>query len=329
MHILIIGAAGMVGRKLTAALVKSGTVGGKQIDKLTLADVITPDAVDFSGEVATTAADLSAPGVAETLIAGRPDLIFHLAAIVSGEAEADFDKGYRINMDGTRYLLEAIRQEGMRNAPYVPRLVFTSSIAVFGAPFPEAIGDEFFSTPLTSYGTQKAICELLLNDYSRKGFVDGIGIRLPTITVRPGKPNLAASGFFSNILREPLSGKEAVLPVSRDVRHWFASPRAAIGFLLHAAEIDSSKLGWRRTVSAPGLSATVGEEIEALRRVAGDDVVALIREEPDPKIISIVDGWPRNFDARRATELGFKAESSMDEIIRAHIEDELGGKIGG
>ena len=319
----------MVGRKLTAALVKSGTVGGKQIDRLTLADVITPDAVDFSGEVATTAADLSAPGVAETLIAGRPDLIFHLAAIVSGEAEADFDKGYRINMDGTRYLLEAIRQEGMRNAPYVPRLVFTSSIAVFGAPFPEAIGDEFFSTPLTSYGTQKAICELLLNDYSRKGFVDGIGIRLPTITVRPGKPNLAASGFFSNILREPLSGKEAVLPVSRDVRHWFASPRAAIGFLLHAAEIDSSKLGWRRTVSAPGLSATVGEEIEALRRVAGDDVVALIREEPDPKIISIVDGWPRNFDARRATELGFKAESSMDEIIRAHIEDELGGKIGG
>ena len=319
----------MVGRKLTAALVKSGTVGGKQIDKLTLADVITPDAVDFSGEVATTAADLSAPGVAETLIAGRPDLIFHLAAIVSGEAEADFDKGYRINMDGTRYLLEAIRQEGMRNAPYVPRLVFTSSIAVFGAPFPEAIGDEFFSTPLTSYGTQKAICELLLNDYSRKGFVDGVGIRLPTITVRPGKPNLAASGFFSNILREPLSGKEAVLPVSRDVRHWFASPRAAIGFLLHAAEIDSSKLGWRRTVSAPGLSATVGEEIEALRRVAGDDVVALIREEPDPTIISIVDGWPRNFDARRATELGFKAESSMDEIIRAHIEDELGGKIGG
>ena len=319
----------MVGRKLTAALVKSGTVGGKQIDRLTLADVITPDAVDFSGEVATTAADLSAPGVAETLIAGRPDLIFHLAAIVSGEAEADFDKGYRINMDGTRYLLEAIRQEGMRNAPYVPRLVFTSSIAVFGAPFPEAIGDEFFSTPLTSYGTQKAICELLLNDYSRKGFVDGVGIRLPTITVRPGKPNLAASGFFSNILREPLSGKEAVLPVSRDVRHWFASPRAAIGFLLHAAEIDSSKLGWRRTVSAPGLSATVGEEIEALRRVAGDDVVALIREEPDPKIISIVDGWPRNFDARRATELGFKAESSMDEIIRAHIEDELAGKIGG
>lgn len=329
MHILIIGAAGMVGRKLTAALVKSGSVKGQDIARLTLADVVAPEApAGFSGAVDTIAADLSAQGTAEQLVAGRPDLIFHLAAIVSGEAEADFDKGYRINLDGTRYLLEAIRQEGLRDT-YLPRLVFTSSIAVFGAPFPEAIGDEFFNTPLTSYGTQKAICELLLNDYSRKGFVDGIGIRLPTITVRPGKPNLAASGFFSNILREPLSGKEAVLPVSRDVRHWFASPRAAIGFLLHAAEMDSNQLGWRRTISAPGLSATVGEEIEALRRVAGDEIVGLIREEPDPTIIGIVDGWPRNFDTQRALALGFTAESSMDEIIRVHVEDELGGKIGG
>lgn len=329
MHVLIIGAAGMVGRKLTAALLKAGQLGGKALSKLTLTDVIEPQTVAFSGSVETSAADLSVPGTAETLVAGRPDVIFHLAAIVSGEAEADFDKGYRINMDGTRNLLEAIRQEGLRTGPYLPRLVFTSSIAVFGAPFPEAIGDEFFSTPLTSYGTQKAICELLLNDYSRKGFVDGVGIRLPTIAVRPGKPNLAASGFFSNILREPLSGIEAVLPVSRDVRHWFASPRAAVGFLIHAAEMDSSALGWRRTVSAPGLSATVGEEIEALRRVAGDKAVSLIKEVPDPTIIRIVDGWPRNFDTRRAIKLGFVAESSMDEIIRVHIEDELGGKIGG
>ncbi len=328
MHILIIGAAGMVGRKLTSALVKAGQVGGKAIGKFTLADVIEPARVDFSGDVVTVASDVSAPGEAAKLVASRPDLIFHLAAIVSGEAEADFDKGYRINLDGMRFLLEAIRHEGMKSA-YVPRLVFTSSIAVFGAPFPEAISDEFFSTPLTSYGTQKAICELLLNDYSRKGFVDGVGIRLPTITVRPGKPNLAASGFFSNILREPLSGKEAVLPVAKDVRHWFASPRAAIGFLIHAAEMDSSKLGWRRTVSAPGLSATVGEEIEALRRVAGDRVAGLIKEVPDETIVRIVAGWPRNFDAKRAIGLGFKAESSMDEIIRIHIEDELGGKIGG
>ena len=328
MHVLIIGAAGMNGWKLTAALLKSGTLAGKALTRLTLADVIEPKAPAFKGAVETIAADLSAPGVATSLAAKRPDVIFHLAAIVSGEAEADFDKGYRINMDGTRYLLEAIRQEGVKSA-YLPRLVFTSSIAVFGAPFPEAIGDEFFSTPLTSYGTQKAIDELLLNDYSRKGFVDGVGVRLPTITVRPGKPNAAASGFFSNILREPLAGKEAILPVSKDVRHWFASPRACIGFLIHAAEIDGRLLGWRRTVSAPGLSATVGEEIEALRRVAGDKAVALIKDVPDPTIIRIVDGWARNFDTRRALDLGFTADTDFDEIVRIHVEDELGGKIGG
>jgi len=325
MHVLIIGAAGMVGRKLGAALAKAGRVGARDITGVTLADVIEPASLGLPNEN-RVATDLSAPGAAAALVSSRPDLIFHLAAIVSGEAEADFDKGYRINLDGTRYLLEAIRQEGLKS-PYLPRLVFTSSIAVFGAPFPDAIGDEFFSTPLTSYGTQKAIGELLLNDYSRKGFVDGIGIRLPTITVRPGKPNKAASGFFSNILREPLSGQEAVLPVSRDVRHWFASPRAAVGFLLHAASLDTAKLGWRRTLSAPGLSATVGDEIEALRRVAGDKAVALIREEPDATIAKIVEGWPRNFDTRRAESLGFTAEKNFDEIIRIHIEDELGGRV--
>ena len=326
MHILIIGAAGMVGRKLTAGLVRAGQVGGKEIVKLTLTDVIKPEPVPRAGAVETITVDLSAPGTAQALIASRPDLIFHLAAIVSGEAEADFEKGYRINLDGTHLLLEAIRLEGI-NRPYFPKLVFTSSIAVFGAPFPEAIGDEFFATPLTSYGTQKAIAELLLNDYSRRGFVDGIGIRLPTIVIRPGKPNLAASGFFSNILREPLSGQEAVLPVSRDVRHWFASPRAAVGFLLHAAELETQTLGWRRTLSAPGLSAIVGEEIEALRRVAGDKAVRLIREEADERIIKMVAGWPRNFDAHRAISLGFRAETSFDDIIRIHIEDELGGHI--
>ena len=328
MHILVIGAAGMVGRKLTDALVKAGEVGGKGIERLTLADIVAAGKPSFGGAVETIATDLSAPGAAAALVGKRPDLIFHLAAIVSGEAEADFEKGYRINLDGTRELLEAIRKESVKS-PYKPRLVFTSSIAVFGAPFPEAIGDEYFSTPLTSYGTQKAIGELLLNDYSRKGFLDGVGIRLPTIVVRPGKPNAAASGFFSNILREPLVGQEAVLPVSRDVRHWFASPRAAVGFLLHAATMDTAALGWRRTITAPGLTATVGEEIEALRRAAGDKAVALIREEPNETIVRIVAGWPRNFDARCALALGFKAESSMDEIIRAHVEDELGGKIGG
>ncbi len=328
MHILVIGAAGMVGRKLTDRLVADSHIAERAIDALTLVDVVEPAApTGFSGRVETITADLSAPGAAETLAQRRPDLIYHLAAIVSGEAEADFDKGYRINLDGTRFLFEAIRQEGLK-APYRPRVVFTSSIAVFGAPFPTRIHDEFFSTPLTSYGTQKAIGELLLSDYSRRGFFDGIGIRLPTICVRPGKPNKAASGFFSGILREPLAGHEAVLPVSEDVRHWFASPRAAVGFLIHAATIDTEPLGGRRNISLPGLSATVKEEIEALRRVAGDKAVKLIRHEPDPAIIRIVEGWAQDFDTRRAEALGFRAETSFDAIVRAHVEDELGGAVG-
>jgi D-erythronate 2-dehydrogenase len=328
MHILIIGAAGMVGRKLTDRLLRDGRIGSQAIDQLSLIDVITPEKPkSFGGNLTARGADLSEPGIAADIIAKRADIIVHLAAIVSGEAEADFDRGYRINLDATRALFEAIRQQGMKS-PYVPRLVFTSSIAVFGAPFPEKIGDEFFTTPLTSYGTQKAIGELLLSDYSRRGFFDGIGIRLPTICVRPGKPNKAASGFFSNILREPLAGHEAVLPVDDKVRHWHASPRAAVSFLLHAMSMDLSVLGARRNLTLPGLSATVGEQIEALRRIAGDKAVRLIRREPDPVIGKIVSGWPQNFDARRAAALGFQAEKTFDEIIRIHIEDELGGKIG-
>jgi D-erythronate 2-dehydrogenase len=321
--ILITGGTGMVGRKLADRLAADGHIGGKPISSLTLHDVVAgPRPPDPSFPVDSVVSDLSVLGKAERLVASRPDLIFHLAAIVSGEAEQDFDKGYRVNVDGTRYLLEAVRKAGNR-----PRLVFTSSIAVYGAPFPDAIGDEFFHTPLTSYGTQKAIGELLLADYTRKGFLDGIGIRLPTICVRPGPPNKAASGFFSNIIREPLAGRDAVLPVSEEIRHWFASPRAAVGFLLHAAAIDGAKVGPRRNLTMPGLSATVGEQIAALKKIAGDEVAARIRREPDPLIMNIVEGWPRNFEARRATELGFKAESSFDEIVRIHIEDELGGKI--
>jgi D-erythronate 2-dehydrogenase len=323
MRILIIGGAGMVGRKLAERLAKDGRLGSKEISHLTLQDVVAaekPAGAKFAVEIVT--GDLSDPASAPKLVASKPDVIFHLAAIVSGEAEVEFDKGYRINMDGTRYLLEAVRQAGHK-----PRVVFTSSIAVFGAPFPDKIGDEFFTTPLTSYGTQKAIGELLLADYTRKGFLDGVGIRLPTICVRPGKPNKAASGFFSNIMREPLAGLEANLPVSEEVRHWHASPRAAVGFLVHAATIDGAKIGPRRNLSMPGLSVTVGEQIAALRKVAGDKVVARITRIPDPAIVKIVDGWPRNLDTKRAQVLGFKAESSFEEIIRIHIEDELGGRI--
>jgi nucleoside-diphosphate-sugar epimerase len=325
MHVLVIGAAGMVGRKLVTRIMAEGGIGGRKLDRLSLVDVIAPDMPEGVAGRAW-AADLSAPGEAACMIGTRPDLIFHLAAIVSGEAEADFDKGYRINLDGTRFLFEAIRQEGLKQ-PYAPRVVFTSSIAVFGAPFPDAIGDEFFTTPLTSYGTQKAIGELLLADYSRRGIFDGIGIRLPTICIRPGKPNKAASGFFSSILREPLVGLPAILPVPDTVMHWHASPRAAVGFLLHAAILDTAPLGQRRNLTMPGLAATVAEQIEALRRVAGDKAVALIRSEPDETVGRIVAGWPRRFDAKRAEALGFVAEKTFDEIIRAHVEDELGGKV--
>jgi nucleoside-diphosphate-sugar epimerase len=326
MHILITGAAGMIGRKLTARLVRDGALAGRAIERMTLTDIVGPEAparAPFA--VATAASDLAAADAAAEAIAHRPDVIFHLAAVVSGEAEADFDKGYRVNSDSIRELLEAIRLAG---DGYRPKLVFASSIAVFGAPFPDAIGDEFFLTPLTSYGTQKAIGELLLADYTRRGFLDGIGIRLPSIVVRPGEPNRAASGFFSSIIREPLAGQEAVLPVSEDVRHWFASPRAAVEFLIHAASLSRERLGARINLTMPGLSCTVGEQIAALARVAGADAVRRIRREPDAAIAKIVAGWPQNFDARRAAALGFRAETSFDEIIRAHIEDELGGRIG-
>lgn len=327
MHVLIIGAAGMVGRKLAGHLAASGSLGGHPVEAMTLVDVVKPEApVGYSGTVEVEIADLSAAGTARRLLAGRPDVIFHLAAIVSGEAELDFDKGYRINLDGTRYLFDAIREINNEDG-YRPRVVFTSSIAVFGAPLPYPIPDDFHTTPLTSYGTQKAICELLLADYSRRGFFDGIGIRLPTICIRPGKPNKAASGFFSSILREPLAGQEAILPVSEDVRHWHASPRSAVGFLVHGATIDLEKVGSRRNLSMPGLSATVGEQIEALRRVAGDKAVGLIRREPDEMIMKMVSGWAPGFEAKRATALGFVAEKSFDEIIRVHIEDEMGGKL--
>jgi nucleoside-diphosphate-sugar epimerase len=325
MHVLITGAAGMIGRKLTERLVRDGRLNGRPIEALTLADIAAPRAPSgFTGKADLVAADLAAPGQAEKLIVGRPDVIFHLAAVVSGEAETDFDKGYRVNLDGTRTLIEAVRKAA---GGYRPKVVFTSSIAVFGAPFPPAIGDEFHLTPLTSYGTQKAVCELLLADYTRRGFLDGVGIRLPSIVVRPGKPNKAASGFFSGIIREPLAGQEALLPVEDTVLHWHASPRAAIGFLLHAASLTREQLGARINLTMPGVCCTVAEQIAALRRIAGEAVAARIRRAPDPLVMKIVAGWPSRFDPRRAMALGFRAEASFDDIIRAHIEDELGGRI--
>lgn len=325
MHILITGAAGMIGRKLTERLTIDRALGDQPIEKLTLLDIVAPARpAGFSDHVKIRAADLAVAGVAEKVVAERPETIFHLAGVVSGEAETDFDKGYRVNLDGTRSLLEAIRAAG---DGYKPKVVFTSSIAVFGAPFPEAIPDDFHLTPLTSYGTQKAMCELLLADYNRRGILDGVGIRLPSVVVRPGKPNKAASGFFSGIIREPLAGLEAVLPVADSVRHTHASPRAAIGFLIHAAGLTREQLGPRINLSMPGVCCTVAEQIEALTRIAGPQVAARIRRAPDELVARIVSGWSERFDAQRATALGFRADVSFDDIIRAHIEDELGGKI--
>lgn len=322
MRILILGGAGMLGRKLAERLAAAASLGGRAITGLHLHDIVEPAAIAAPFPVTTAVGDLAVSGVAEAAIAGRPDLVFHLAAIVSGEAEADFDKGYRVNLHGTLNLFEAIRHAGFR-----PRLVFSSSIGVFRGPFPETITDDFHTVPQTSYGTQKAIDELLLTDYSRRGFFDGIGIRLPTICVRPGKPNKAATGFFSNIIREPLAGHEAVLPVGDEVGMWHASPRAAIGFLIHAAGLDSALVGPRRNITMPGVSCTVGDQIAALRAIAGDRVVARIRREPDATIQRIVAGAAWKFTPKRALDLGFVADKSFSAIIEAHIADELGGRI--
>jgi nucleoside-diphosphate-sugar epimerase len=327
MKILVTGAAGMIGRKLVERLAQAGTLGGKPIEQLTLVDVVDSPVPPHAPPAAPIVCDFSEKGVAATLIAGRPDVIFHLAAIVSGDAEANFEKGYRINFNGSWALLEAIRQESEKPdgpAPYKPRFVFASSLAVFGPPFPDCVPDDFAPTPSTSYGTQKALIELLLADYSRKGFVDGVGVRLPTICIRPGKPNKAASSFFSGILREPLNGHDAELPVGEDVRHWFASPRAAVGFFLTAATIDTRPLGVRRSLTMPGVSATVGDEIAALRRAAGDEAVARIRRTDDPFVARIVKSWAGCYTAGLAGRMGFTAEKDFDEIIKVYQEDDMG-----
>lgn len=327
-HVLITGAAGMIGRKLVASLATRGTLRSRPITRLTLADIVAPAVPDAAAidDIASEVVDLSAPDAARPLLEPRPDVIFHLAAIVSGEAETDMAKGYAVNLDGTLGLINAMMDLGAGDG-WRPRVVFTSSIGVFGGPYPRQIPDDFHLTPHTSYGTQKAIGELLFNDYSRRGFVDAISLRLPTICVRPGAPNKAASGFFSSILREPLVGEAAVLPVDDTVGNWFASPRAAVGFLEHAATLDTNQLEGRTALTMPGISASVADEIDALRRAAGPEATELIAREPDPAIMAITSGWPHSFAADRALQLGFAADASMDAIVRTHIDEELGGTL--
>lgn len=317
--VLIIGGGGMVGQKL-AHRIADGHLGLSN-PHVTLFDMGFPARSAEGAQITGNVTDLTA---LDKLAAERFDVIFHLVAIVSGEAETDFDKGWAINMMSMWHLLEALRAEHTRSdGEYVPRIVFTSSIAVFGGPYPDKIEDTFLCAPQTSYGAQKASCEMMLSDFSRKGFVDGISLRLPTICVRPGKPNLAASSFFSGIIREPLNGEEAVLPVPDTVRHWHASPRSAAKFLTHAATLDTQLLEGRRALNLPGLSCTVAEQIEALRQIAGQDTVDHITPRQDASIMRIVEGWPRDLQPDRALALGFEAEGSFKEIIETYIADDL------
>ena len=319
----------MIGQKLIQHLVKNPQISGKSISEVQLVDAFIEPRVPAESPfpIHSLVADITSAQTCVDLVSSKPDVIFHLAAIVSGEAESDFDKGYRVNLDGTRNLFEAIRAL----SGYCPRVVYTSTAAVYGGPYPDDAGDDFILQPSTSYGTQKAIGELLLNDYSRRGFLDGIGLRLPTICVRPGKPNAAASGVFSNIIREPLVGVETTLMVSKNVSMIFASPRSAIGFLIHAAQLDTKQLGTHRSMMMPGVHATIGEEIEALHRVAGAKVLSFIKEVPiDTFAQKMVDAWNfPPFPATRARSLGFTCEQTFDELIQLHIESELDGKIPG
>jgi nucleoside-diphosphate-sugar epimerase len=322
MRVLITGGTGFLGRKLAARLLAApaSLPGLGPIQHLRLADVTTAE-LPRDPRLEPVVHDIGADQPLDALVAGC-DLVFHLAAVVSAGAEADFDLGYRVNLDGTRRLLEALRRTGTR-----PRLVFASSVAVFGGDPRQPVTDTTHLTPRTSYGTQKAAAELLVNDYSRKGYVDGRSLRLPTIVVRAGRPNLAASTFASSIIREPLSGEEAICPVAPQTAMYVLSPRRVIDAFLHAATLPEEAFGGWRSVTLPGITVTVQEMLDALERVAGRNVRERVRFVPDPAIQRIVDTWPPHFQARRALEMGFGADPDFQSIIRAHIEDELGGHI--
>ncbi|MDH3658717.1 MAG: SDR family oxidoreductase [Alphaproteobacteria bacterium] len=327
MHIVITGGAGFIGKKLAAALLASDGVvlegqTKQPLEKLTLFDVVEANGLPADSRLRTIAGDIADSGQIADLITEDVDAVFHLAAIVSANAETDFDLGMAVNLDGTRHVLEACRSLGS-----TPRVVFASSVAVYGGDMPEVGYDDMILNPQTSYGGQKAAGELLVNDYSRKGFVDGRALRLPTIVVRPGKPNKAASTFASSIIREPLAGEPAVCPVSRDSVMYVLSPRRVIEAFLHALALPGEAFGPARMLTLPGISVSIGEVEAALAKTAGQNVADRIRWEPDDMIQKIVSGWLPDFDAVRARKLGFRPDESIEEIIQAHIEDELGGVI--
>lgn len=321
MKVLVTGGAGFLGQRLARQLLKRGTLSdgegrAQPIDEIVLVDVVP--AHDFGdARVRVVTGDIADGALMRQVIDIETSSIFHLAAVVSGQAEADFDLGMRINLDASRLLLEVCRELG-----HQPKLVFTSSVAVYGGSLPEVVQDTTALNPQSSYGVQKAIGELLLNDFSRRGFVDGRVLRLPTICVRPGKPNKAASSFASGIVREPLNGEASVCPVSPELRLWLLSPRRATESLIAGHELPAHLLGASRTINLPGISVSVGEMVAALEKVAGEEAVSLVRFAPDPAVERIVRSWPGAWDVARARELGLSADADFESIIEAYIEDE-------
>jgi D-erythronate 2-dehydrogenase len=324
MRVVITGAAGFIGRRLAQRLLERGVLAGPdgreaRIDELLLFDRAQPEpSLPTDRRLRFVTGDITDAGAVRLSIDRNTTSVFHFAAVVSGEAEADTDLGYRVNLDGTRAVLEACRALGT-----TPRLVFASSLAVYGGDLPQAVSDDTPLTPQTSYGSQKAIGELLVNDFTRKGYVDGRALRLPTIVVRPGRPNRAASTWASSIFREPLSGVEAVCPVSRRSVMALLSPRRLIAAIEQVHDLPANRFGYSRSLLLPGISVSVAEMIEALRRAGGEAAVKRIRWEPDPIIQKIVDGWPRAILAKRAQSLGIEVDKSVDEIIEAFIADDL------
>jgi nucleoside-diphosphate-sugar epimerase len=321
MKVLITGGAGFLGQRLARELLSRGEIVGtngkrERITALVLLDVVkSADLGD--ARVTSLVGDIGESRVLENAIDTHTAVIFHLAAIVSGQAEVDFDLGMRINLDASRLLLDVCRARGHR-----PRVVFTSSVAVYGGKLPAIVQDETALNPQSSYGTQKAIAELLLSDYTRRGFVDGRVLRLPTISVRPGKPNAAASSFASGIVREPLNGETTVCPVPGETKLWLLSPQRAIDTLIAGCEIDDAALASQRVVNLPGISVSVDEMVEALREVAGNEAVARIRWDTDERVTKIVGSWPGSWNTARAQALGLKGDTAFADVIRAYIEDE-------
>ncbi len=318
MRVVIIGGGGMLGQKLARALSQRGEIGGHAITQMALADIVDPAPVEASFPVITRKLDITNRAAVDALLAGGAGIIYHLAAIVSGQAEADFDLGMQINLLGSINIFEAARALGT-----CPKLVFTSSLAVYGGEVPAMIEDWTALNPQTSYGAQKAAAEMLLTDYSRKGFLDGRGLRLPTISIRPGKPNKAASGFMSSIFREPLQGRAAICPVDGEFEHWYLSPRRCIENLIIAAEVPVETLGQNRCFALPGRTHSIAEMIEAMRRVAGNEPVNLIRWEPDPEVQKIVLGWRAYLNPAKALALGFVRDDSFEDNIQFFLEDDI------